>query len=700
MAIRTFVSKENLTEYDGKIKELIATKESNTVYITLSVLSTVTSGTLNAQQLTDLKNAMAANKNVKLVLSVTDSPAYKEYFYMCSDRSAQGYVSFFSDDVANQEITHRAISVTLSTGSWVLLADVNGGSDNKELIFEGSFVISGEGLQDIVTSTHDLSKRKVEILYRFGPNSEVAYSYTSVMIGDTTSPPYIVLYNAADYDTAVPTTRLYVATFSLSSDNKTVTAAVAMSQQEIAFQSSTNKLKTTATNYPGNGYLEILAISVLPDVLYTIEGVYKFKDNVSLPDASILQYCSFGRGQTPTSFFDNMLVNKTNLVFRKGTTSTIVYQNDAWSGSQIVKFNGLQFVSEDFLNWFTANAIAYQTYTFTVSNTHCSANPEGNIVVGSGESATVTFTAASGFKLPATVTVTGAAHTWNQNIGVLVLSNPTADGTVTVTAEQIKIAAPTLSISGSTLSIVTSDNLPSTYTLTATGVGDTKTKSGLLKSGTTTTFDLSTWLTDIGTYTITAVGVNSIYATSDSSNAVTYTVAQPQLATPQNVSADGTTVSWDAVENAISYAVLADGSEIGTVENQTGYNVSVQNVSQHSKAAPFNVGFGYDNGTNIDYSGFPKYISTNSASDIVSLNTGDYANSQGVAPNIIVVGVYSAIIATIENVGTTGGVSFVSIGNPSDYESGSGYSEFGYNQMGIYKIEGDGTISFNGWDND
>lgn len=572
MAIRTFVSKENLTEYDGKIKELIATKESNTVYITISVLSTATAGTLNAQQLTDLKNAIAANKNVKLVLSVTDSPAYKEYFYMCSDRSAQGYVSFFSDDVANQEITHRAISVTLSTGSWVLLVDVNGGSDNKEVIFEGSFVVSGEGLQDIVTSTYDLSRRKVEILYRLGPNSNVAYSYISTMIGDTTSPPFVVLYNADDYDTAVPTTRIYVATFSLSSDNKTVTAAVSMSQQEVAFQASTNKLKTTTTNYPGNGYLEILAISVLPDILYTIEGVYKFKDTISLPDASILQYCSFGRGQTPTSFFDNMLVNKTNLVFRKGTTSTIVYQNGTWSGSQIIKFNGLQFVSEDFLNWFTANAIAYQTYTFTVNRTACIANPSGNIVIGSGETATVTFTAASGFKLPSTVTVTGAAHTWNQNTGVLVLSNPTANGSVTVVAEQIKIAAPTLSISGSTLSIVTSDNLPSTYTLTATGVGDTKTKSGILKSGATTTFDLSTWLTDIGTYTITAVGVNSLYATSDSSNAVTYTVAQPQLSAPTNLTADGTTVSWDAVENAESYDIYADDTVL--LGNTTGGAVS------------------------------------------------------------------------------------------------------------------------------
>ena len=38
-----------------------------------------------------------------------------------------------------------------------------------------------------------------------------------------------------------------------------------------------------------------------------------------------------------------------------------------------------------------------------------------------------------------------------------------------------------------------------------------------------------------------------------------YTIASPlpQLATPQNVTADGTTVSWDEVENATSYAVLA-----------------------------------------------------------------------------------------------------------------------------------------------
>lgn len=62
-----------------------------------------------------------------------------------------------------------------------------------------------------------------------------------------------------------------------------------------------------------------------------------------------------------------------------------------------------------------------------------------------------------------------------------------------------------------------------------------------------------------------------------------YTVAEPlpQLATPQNVSVDGTTVSWDEVENATSYAVLADGSEIGTVQNQLQeiYNISISAIN-------------------------------------------------------------------------------------------------------------------------
>ena len=38
-----------------------------------------------------------------------------------------------------------------------------------------------------------------------------------------------------------------------------------------------------------------------------------------------------------------------------------------------------------------------------------------------------------------------------------------------------------------------------------------------------------------------------------------------KLATPQNVIVDGTTVSWDAVENATSYDIYADGVLYGSI---------------------------------------------------------------------------------------------------------------------------------------
>ena len=56
------------------------------------------------------------------------------------------------------------------------------------------------------------------------------------------------------------------------------------------------------------------------------------------------------------------------------------------------------------------------------------------------------------------------------------------------------------------------------------------------------------------------------HSDSDKSEGVTFTTVA-KLATPQNVTANGTTVSWDLVENATSYDVLADGVSIGEVNN-------------------------------------------------------------------------------------------------------------------------------------
>lgn len=48
------------------------------------------------------------------------------------------------------------------------------------------------------------------------------------------------------------------------------------------------------------------------------------------------------------------------------------------------------------------------------------------------DTATITIAADSGYKLPDTVTVTGASQTWNKETGALTLSNPTGNVTVSV----------------------------------------------------------------------------------------------------------------------------------------------------------------------------------------------------------------------------------------------------------------------------
>ena len=67
------------------------------------------------------------------------------------------------------------------------------------------------------------------------------------------------------------------------------------------------------------------------------------------------------------------------------------------------------------------------------------------------------------------------------------------------------------------------------------------------------------------------VGGNDLGAAYVGSNEVTTIylgtnlLYEPQLETPQNVTAENLTVSWDKVENAQTYSVRAEGAEIGTV---------------------------------------------------------------------------------------------------------------------------------------
>ena len=77
-----------------------------------------------------------------------------------------------------------------------------------------------------------------------------------------------------------------------------------------------------------------------------------------------------------------------------------------------------------------------------------------------------------------------------------------------------------------------------------------------------------------GNHTLQIVARAPEHSDSDKSEGVTFTTVA-KLATPQNVTANGTTASWDAVENATSYDVYADDTVLlGSVASQSSVDLT------------------------------------------------------------------------------------------------------------------------------
>jgi len=85
----------------------------------------------------------------------------------------------------------------------------------------------------------------------------------------------------------------------------------------------------------------------------------------------------------------------------------------------------------------SVSMIQLNSYVITVSATNCTYTgvTSGTTTIREDQTATITFTANSGYQLPATVTPTNAtADSWNETTGVLVISNPTGAVSISVTA--------------------------------------------------------------------------------------------------------------------------------------------------------------------------------------------------------------------------------------------------------------------------
>ena len=229
-----------------------------------------------------------------------------------------------------------------------------------------------------------------------------------------------------------------------------------------------------------------------------------------------------------------------------------------------------------------------EIYNITTNLTHAT-KESGPSTIAYGASATLKFSFPTGYEAPASVTVTGADSSWEAGTGTLTLMK--ARGPVTVTLVGV---ATTTTIDGGTYKW--HDNASLTewiQEINFTSNGTSYTAMRYTGNGTAMTLQYryggSDWVTaynydeDASTgswvndaYKIVDLGTSAQTVTAIfKADFVANTTKLTQLTTPQNVSADGTVVSWDEVENATSYDILADGVSIGTVENQNGYSVAL-----------------------------------------------------------------------------------------------------------------------------
>lgn len=229
-----------------------------------------------------------------------------------------------------------------------------------------------------------------------------------------------------------------------------------------------------------------------------------------------------------------------------------------------------------------------EVYNITTNLTHALAGTSNPTTIGYGLSATLTFTFLTGYEAPASVEVTGATQNWTSGTGTLVLSNPTGNVTVTVVG-----VATSTTLDGGTYKWLDNINLAEwTQDINFTSDGTSYNAMRYTGDGTAMTLQYkdadSEWVTVYNYDEDTSTGswVNDNYKIVDlgtSAQTVTAifkadfianTTKLTQLAAPQNVTADGTNVSWDEVENATSYEVIEGGNNVLGIYTPT-YTVEV-----------------------------------------------------------------------------------------------------------------------------
>lgn len=114
-----------------------------------------------------------------------------------------------------------------------------------------------------------------------------------------------------------------------------------------------------------------------------------------------------------------------------GENNAITITGDLADGTYIFRYENTDGSYTDIGTLIVGGVVEYAITSTLTNCTPLSANAG---VIEQNGTATLTFTANSGYELPENVAVSGASYTWNMETGTLVLSNPTTDVSITIQA--------------------------------------------------------------------------------------------------------------------------------------------------------------------------------------------------------------------------------------------------------------------------
>ena len=111
--------------------------------------------------------------------------------------------------------------------------------------------------------------------------------------------------------------------------------------------------------------------------------------------------------------------------------NNIIITGELANGTYVFKYEGTNGTYTDIGSLVVGGVVQY---SITASSTECTPVSGNASVINEGGTVTLRYVAKEGFALTDTVTVSGASYTWDATTGTLVLSNPTDDVTIVVTA--------------------------------------------------------------------------------------------------------------------------------------------------------------------------------------------------------------------------------------------------------------------------